>query len=458
MAGIQMGGLASGLDTNSLISQLMSVERIPRGRIERQQAAAQARQDGLRDVVLKLKSLRTAAADLQSAGLWSLKQTATSADAARVGARTTGTAASGVYDVAVTQLSTTASRTLSVGTHPAGSQLTITGSDGSQFLVDVPGNASVDTIVAAINSNTALPVVARSFNGTLVMDARASGASGAFSVAGKVITGELSSVAGVNSLFSVNGAAYESSGRTDTAAIAGVELRLSSLTAAGTPVRVTVGDAAVDKDAVAAKLKSFVEAYNAVVDTIRSKTSEKREPNPQTSTDAKRGVLFGDSGLTQVLSSLRLGLMEPVAVGNTAAIDELAEIGISTGAASAVSAEKNNGRLVFDEAKFAAAWEGGAGAGSVERLLRGAGDLAGYAQRLDGLIKPLTETGGLFDGRITASSGELTRLKDGLARMDARLQRKESFYRAQFTALETALQRMQNQGAELATRLPQQKD
>jgi flagellar hook-associated protein 2 len=169
-------------------------------------------------------------------------------------------------------------------------------------------------------------------------------------------------------------------------------------------------------------------------------------------------VLFGDSGLRQVLSSLRLGLMEPVSVGNTAAIDELAEIGVSTGAASAVSAEKNNGRLVFDEAKFTAAWEGGAGAGSVERLLRGAGDLTGYAQRLDGLIKPLTETGGLFDGRITASNGELTRLKDGLARMDARLERKESFYRAQFTALETALQRMQTQGAELASRLPQQKD
>lgn len=458
MPGIQMGGLASGIDTNGIISQLMSVERIPRFRIERQQAAAQARQDALRDIVTKLKTLRNAATDLQSASVWSLKQTATSSDAARVGAKTTGTAPAGVYDVAVTQLSTTASRTLSVGTHPAPSQLTITGSGGSQFLVDVPGGATVDTIVAAINSNTALPVVARSVNGALVMDARASGASGAFTVAGKVITGELSSVAGVNSLFSVNGVAYQSASRTDSAAIPGIELSLASLTTAGSPARVTVSEAAVDKDGVVAKLKSFVEAYNAVVDTIRSKTTEKREPNPQTNTDAKRGVLFGDSGLRQVLSSLRLGLMEPVSVGNTAAIDELAEIGVSTGAASAVSAEKNNGRLVFDEAKFTAAWEGGAGAGSVERLLRGAGDLTGYAQRLDGLIKPLTETGGLFEGRITASNGELTRLKDGLARMDARLERKESFYRAQFTALETALQRMQTQGAELASRLPQQKD
>jgi flagellar capping protein FliD len=135
--------------------------------------------------------------------------------------------------------------------------------------------------VAAINSNTALPVVARSVNGALVMDARASGASGAFTVAGKVITGELSSVAGVNSLFSVNGVAYESASRADSAAIPGVELSLASLTTAGTPARVTVSEAAVDKDAVVAKLKSFVEAYNAVVDTIRSKTTRSASRTPR---------------------------------------------------------------------------------------------------------------------------------------------------------------------------------
>ncbi len=35
MAGIQMSGLASGLDTAAIVAQLMQVERIPRARVER---------------------------------------------------------------------------------------------------------------------------------------------------------------------------------------------------------------------------------------------------------------------------------------------------------------------------------------------------------------------------------------------------------------------------------------
>ena len=38
MAGIQLSGLASGLDTASIIDSLMAVERQPRTRIEMRQA------------------------------------------------------------------------------------------------------------------------------------------------------------------------------------------------------------------------------------------------------------------------------------------------------------------------------------------------------------------------------------------------------------------------------------
>lgn len=451
MAGIQMGGLASGLDTTTLISKLMSVERIPRLGIERQQAAAQTRQDALRDIVTKLKTLKQSATDLQSAALWTKKQTVTSADPVKVGVKTTSTVATGTYDVEVSQLATVANRELTYAALAAASRITITDSTGKSFLVDVAANATVDDVIAAINANGSLPVTARNYNGNLLLGARASGAVGNFTVTGSTITGQVASVAGVDTLFTVNGAKYASSTRTDAKAIAGAELSFASVTAAGSPVRITAAEPAADKDAVAEKLRKLVESYNAVVDTIRGKLTEKRVPNAQTMTDAKKGVLFGDPGLTQTLSSLRRGLMDPLQVGNASTMDELAEIGISTGAASSMTAEKTNGRLVFDEAKFKAAWDGDKA--SVERLLRGDGTLGGFAQRLDALIKPLSDAGGLYDGRITAAAGELTRLKDGLARMDLRLERKELFYRRQFTALETALAKMQNQGQELAARL-----
>jgi flagellar hook-associated protein 2 len=66
----------------------------------------------------------------------------------------------------------------------------------------------------------------------------------------------------------------------------------------------------------------------------------------------------------------------------------------------------------------------------------------------------MTETGGLFDGRINAATSELSALKDSLSRMDTRLERKEAFLRRQFTALEQAMARSQQQQTDLASRLP----
>ena len=48
MAGLQVGGLASGMDTESIITQLMSIEQAPRNRAARQGVTIQARQDALR--------------------------------------------------------------------------------------------------------------------------------------------------------------------------------------------------------------------------------------------------------------------------------------------------------------------------------------------------------------------------------------------------------------------------
>jgi flagellar hook-associated protein 2 len=134
-------------------------------------------------------------------------------------------------------------------------------------------------------------------------------------------------------------------------------------------------------------------------------------------------------------------------VGNAASIDELAEIGISTGAPTGTTlvADNVNGKLVFDETKFRKALIDDPA--SVERLLKGA------ATSLEAKVTPLTDTGGLLDGRISAANGELSLLKDSLTRMDERLERKETFLRKQFTALETAMQRSSSVAADLAARL-----
>jgi len=64
-----------------------------------------------------------------------------------------------------------------------------------------------------------------------------------------------------------------------------------------------------------------------------------------------------------------------------------------------------------------------------------------------------TKTGGILDTRAGAASSGLRDLTRRLDDLDARLSRRESQLRRQFTAMETALQRTRSQNTDLAMRL-----
>ena len=62
------------------------------------------------------------------------------------------------------------------------------------------------------------------------------------------------------------------------------------------PGGVTVGAPGVDQEAVKGKIKAFVDAYNDVVSHARAGHREALGAGATTTTDAKKGALFGDSG------------------------------------------------------------------------------------------------------------------------------------------------------------------
>src|SRR6478752_3454769 len=99
-----IGGIASGLDTNTIIGQLLAIERQPEVRALQQQHVEEARQNALRDVNTRLTNLQTAIAGLRDVSTWGDVQSVTSSDAANVGVVRTGGAAPGGYQVQVTQL------------------------------------------------------------------------------------------------------------------------------------------------------------------------------------------------------------------------------------------------------------------------------------------------------------------------------------------------------------------
>ena len=68
MAGIALSGLASGVDTSSIVAQLMAVERQKTTTLTNRQTKAQAEQDALKSVVSKLTALQTAADAFKKSG------------------------------------------------------------------------------------------------------------------------------------------------------------------------------------------------------------------------------------------------------------------------------------------------------------------------------------------------------------------------------------------------------
>ncbi|HEU4975146.1 MAG TPA: flagellar filament capping protein FliD [Baekduia sp.] len=454
MAGIQLSGLVSGLDTQSIISQLIAAESAPRTRMTFQQAAATKRQSLLQELNTKVTALKNASDDLKSAGTWLDTQKVTSSDDSKVGVTRTAGAPPGGYDVAVTQLASAERRTYDYQPPAADGPLTIYEADGTtvRTTVDLKAGATVDDAVAAINSKADSKLFAVNVNGDLVLAAKDTGVSSAFSVTGAGT--QIERVAGQDAQFSIGTTSYTRSTNVVDDALPGVTLTLKAKTGAD-PVGITIGGPGPDKDGVVAKVKAFVDAYNALVTTARADLSEERVPTAANSLDAQKGTLHGDSGISGMLSSLRASVAAAVP-GLTGTLTSLADIGVSTGAAnsgSTINQDAVDGKLTFDSAKLTAALD--SNPLGVRTLLGGIPDTPGFAQGFTDVIGPYQGTGGIFDERIQSAGKDLTRIKDQLDAFDQRMSAKQDYLQKQFTALESALQQSQSMQSSLVGYLGQ---
>jgi flagellar hook-associated protein 2 len=437
------------MDTEAIISSFMAIERVPRNRLVLDQSAASAREQTLKDIQSRLKNLRTATEGLSSALLWSPKQTLTSTDEAKVSATMTSGAAPGGYSLKVTALATATQQTLGWTDQPGATSLTVNGRT-----INLDAGADLDDAVSAINSDADTGVFAVNVEGKLVLTSRTTGATPTISASGAAVALE-TNVQGQKAAFTINGGPPQTSETNVVAgAIPGVTLTLKSLTD-GTAVNVSTPG--IDKTAVKDKLKAFIAAYNDSVELISSKTSEKKvvkEDGKQlTAAEAAQGVLFGDSGLRSIVSSLRVAISEKVP-GTTGDLTSLAALGITTGASTgsgATNADSLKGKLVLDETKLMAALD--KDPLGVQKLLGGVTGKDGFAQGFGKVVNPLVSVNGTFDQRLEANTRSIDGIKDAISRMDRRLELREERLRKQFTAMELALQRSQSQSADLASRL-----
>ena len=107
MAGFSVGGLATGLDTKTMISQLVSVERSAQIGSKRRKAEADQRAQAMNDLINLMKEVQTSAEKVDTINE-AAAVTATSADEDVFKVVGDGTASQGSYDVMVTTLAVAA--------------------------------------------------------------------------------------------------------------------------------------------------------------------------------------------------------------------------------------------------------------------------------------------------------------------------------------------------------------
>jgi len=441
MAGLRLGGLSSGLDVETIIAQLMAVERQPLGRITGAQTRAEGRKTALEDIARSLRALRTAATDLRSTLTWAPTQSVSTSDDSRVAVRLTGTAPVGSYTIEASQLARSEQRVYDF-TQQSSDSLTVNGI----AIAGLPADATLQQTADAINATAGTGVVASVNDTELILSAKELGQSISLtSTTNSLVEDTAKRQTFQGTIYAVNGETQpEVMGFTATApSLPGIELTFKTTTQA----TVVVGEAAVDADKVAAKAKAFVDAYNSTVDLVRAKTSERRVANPATSTDWAKGALYGDVGLTGLLGRLRAEVAAPSGA-DPATLDMLSEIGIGVAGAQTdggtISADRLAGKLSFDEAKFKEALA--ADPDGVEALLGTGGQATGFSQRIEAALEPLLRTGtGVIDSRSTEADSELTRLRTRYADVERRLELKETRLREMFTRMETAMSASQAQ-------------
>src|SRR4051794_3255319 len=451
-----ISGLSSGIDTATIIDQLMSIERQPQTRLQTQVTVSAARKSALSDIQTRLKNLQLAAQDLKSVSLWANKQTVDINDPTKAAVSLNGSAGTGTYSVEASKLARGAQRWYAFT--QSASDETISYSNGDT--TTITAGSDINAAAATINSDANAPVYASAVTdattGTqyLVFSSRKTGLTqGAFTASG---TGTLLAedgsryVASDDASYTVNGVAKSSPNNVITDGIPGVTLTLKTTIPTGSPVTISVGAPGPDTTAITAKMKAFVDQYNSTLDFVRSKLDEKKVANPQTVADQQKGLLNGDTMLEGILSQLRIAMTATYAPGNPTTLDQMGEIGVSTGGPSsgALNADAIEGKLVFDTAKFSAALT--SDPNSVKNLMSGT---SGFGVALDNLLAPTLQAGGTMASRLTSEDTKQKDLNDRIAAMQVLLDKKQETLKAQFTAMETALQASQAQGQWLAGQL-----
>lgn len=434
---INFSGLATGLDTASLVDQLVALERIPATKLADRKSDAGRRQSIVSDLITKLTAMKTARTSLDTPSEVRAI-TATSSDP-KVVVTGSGSAQPGQLAIRVGSLAraqTSVSTTFASATDAIGSSgtLGIRLGAGDEVPIAFTLNDSLSDIAQRINEEMdgVRADVIDNGSGTfqLAISAEETGTANAITFSeiglplGFMAQGS-TTVPASDATFTMNGIAMTRGTNTITDAVAGLTLELTG-THAGTDEGAVIS-VARDPAAVEAKVKSLVDAFNSVSAQVSSQLTYSGVQKGQ-------DTLFGDSTIRSLQRGLS-GIVNqsyPHGEGTTS----LAELGIRL---------DRTGTLSIDSARFAAAMAEDPTA--LESILTGAD---GFGAALDQLVTSYTQAGdGFLSAKKASLTTEMSRYDDEIERIETRASRMGDQLTAQFTKLESLISSLQSQSAAL---------
>ncbi|HEV7607935.1 MAG TPA: flagellar filament capping protein FliD [Steroidobacteraceae bacterium] len=452
MAGLSSPGLGSGLDINSLVTQLVAAEKAtPQKQITREQTSAVTTISALGNLKGALGAFNTALTNLKTLDSFG-GRTASSSKPEVFTASASATASAGVYEIEVVQVASTAqirSNQFATGAGQAVGTGTLTikvGAQNFQVAVD-PAHNTLAGIRDAINQasgNTDF-VRATIVNATdgahLVLTGTASGEANAITVAQADGDGGLASLVynpdlttnysvdsrlAQDSIVAVAGFAKHSATTTVTDVIDGISLTLLKKDE-GNIHTLTVAN---DKSTVTARIKTFVDQYNSMVTTLAGLRSY--EP-----TTKAAGPLLGDAMLRGIETEIRRQLTDTS--GGSSVFRTLASVGVTT---------QKNGSLALDSTKLGAALDS-----NYDEVAKLFGAENGVATRLSAAIAPRLAADSDLDIRSKRLNQQSVDLQKKQAALDTRMAAVEARYRKQFTALDSLLSNLQSTSSFLTQQL-----
>lgn len=447
MASITSLGTGSGLQLESLISKLMTVESVPLTTLKSRESSYQTKVSAMGSLRSTLASLQTAAngmkADiLQKATDKFASYTATLANTNVASATASTGAVAGKYSLEVSTLAkaqqlqvkyasssmvvsaTGGTLTLDLGSLDSGGAYQT--NSGQSYNITLSAGATLANVRDAINSSTA-GVTAAIVNGTdgsyLTLTSkegtnslmRLSGISGLAYDPATTGTGTrdlTETTPAGDAAFTLNGIAATSHSNTVTDALDGVTLQLTG-TNVGTPTMLSITqDIATN---LTKSLQAFVTAYNTASSTMS--TLGAYDPTSKAS-----GDLQGNSTLRLAQSLLRKTITDTTSGSTTSTYQRLSSIGVTI---------TDTGALQIDSTKLNAALA--ADPTTVSNLISNVG--AAFNTTIDNLTNTT--------GPITIASNGLSKTVKSIQDQENKLQDRitaiEKRYRAQFTALDTLI-------------------